>query len=81
MFGLALAKPREREWPVLIPGKYIEEYFNDKLIGHCETLDSGASGKWHQTIYHCQMEANYLTKIMSCHVFKRKLTITTLSVT
>ncbi len=37
-FEQAMAKPNERGWPVLVPGKYIDEYFNKKLIGHCKTL-------------------------------------------
>jgi len=39
VFGQALIKPRGRGWPVIVPGKYIDEYFSDKEIGYCKTLE------------------------------------------
>ena len=65
VFGKALVKPRGRGWPVLIPGKYIDEHFNSKPLGHCETLEQVVDGI--KFLIHCQKEENYVTKIMSCH--------------
>ncbi len=36
VFGQALVQPRGRGWPVLVPGKYIDEYFQDKPIGYAK---------------------------------------------
>ena len=65
VFGQALIKPRGRGWPVMVPGKYIDEYFSDKEIGYCETLEQIVNGV--KFFIHCQKEENYVTKIMSCH--------------
>jgi len=65
VFGQALVKPRGRGWPVLIPGKYIDEHFNSKPLGYCETLEQVVDGI--KFLIHCQKEENYVTKIMSCH--------------
>ncbi len=47
-------KPRGRGWPVLVPGKYIDEYFEEKQIGHCETLEQVMEGV--KFLLHCQKE-------------------------
>ena len=65
VFGQSLVKPRGRGWPVFVPGKYIDEYFADKEIGYCETLEQIIDGV--KFFIHCQKEENYVTKIMSCH--------------
>ncbi len=44
VFGQALIEPRGRGWPVLVPGKYIDEYFADKEIGYYETLEQVVNG-------------------------------------
>ncbi len=38
VFEQWLVKPRGR-WLVLVPGRYIDKYFQEKPIGHCETLE------------------------------------------
>ncbi|KAL7462772.1 hypothetical protein ACHAXS_004154 [Conticribra weissflogii] len=65
VFGQALVKPRGKGWPVLVPGKYIDEYFATRPIGHCETLEQIVDGV--KFFIHCQKEEKYVTKIMSCH--------------
>jgi len=67
VFGQALVKPRGRGWPVLVPGKYIDEYFQDKPIGYCKTLEQVVDGV--KFFIHCQKEETFVTKIMSCHGF------------
>ncbi|KAL7461140.1 hypothetical protein ACHAXS_003484, partial [Conticribra weissflogii] len=39
LFQQESVKPRGRWWPVLAPGKYIDKHFQEKIIGHCETLE------------------------------------------
>ncbi len=56
VFGQALVKPRGKGWLVLIPGKYIDEYFATKQIGHCETLEQVVEGV--KFFIHCQKEEN-----------------------
>ena len=65
VFGHALIKPRGMGWPVMVLGKYIDEYFSDKEIGYCETLEQIVNGV--KFFIHCQKEENYVTKIMSYH--------------
>mmetsp|Transcript_11947 Transcript_11947/g.25228 ORF Transcript_11947/g.25228 Transcript_11947/m.25228 type:complete len:318 (-) Transcript_11947:177-1130(-) len=65
VFGQALVKPRGRRWPVLVPGKYIDEYYQDKPIGYCKTLEQVVDGV--KFFIHCQKEETFVTKIMSCH--------------
>ncbi len=65
VFGQAMVKPRGRGWPVLVPGKYIDEYFQDKPIDYCETLEQVVDSV--KFFIHCQKEDNFDTKIMSCH--------------
>ncbi len=65
MFGQALVKPRRRGWPVLFPGEYIDEYFNEKAIGHCETLEQVQNGV--KYLIYFKKEDNYMTKLLPCH--------------
>ncbi len=65
VFGEALIKPRGWGLPVMVPGRYIDEYFSDKKIGYFETLEQIVNGV--KFFIHCQKEENYVTKIMSCH--------------
>ncbi len=51
VFGQSLVKPRGRRWPVLVPGKYIDEYFEGKQIGHCKTLEQVMEGV--KFLIHC----------------------------
>ncbi len=44
VFGQSLVKPRGRGWPVFFPGKYINDYFVDKEIGYCKTLEQIVDG-------------------------------------
>ncbi len=39
VFGQVFAKQKRRGWPVLVPGKYIDELFNSKPMGHCKTCE------------------------------------------
>ncbi len=63
VFGQSLIKPSGNGWPVLVPGKYIDEYYSDKQIGYCETLEQVVNRV--KFFIHCQKEENYITKIMS----------------
>ncbi len=65
MFGQSLVKQRGRGWPVLVPGKFIDEYFQGIQIGHCKTLEQVVEGV--KFLIHCQKEEKHVTKIMSCH--------------
>ncbi len=49
---------------MLVLGKYIDEYFQDKPIGHCEILEQVVDCI---DFFHCQKEENFVTKIMLCH--------------
>ncbi len=44
VFGHVLTKTRRKGWPVLIPDKYIDEYFPVKQIGYHETLELVVNG-------------------------------------
>ena len=48
-----------------MPGRQIDEYFNDKPIGFSETLKQEIDGK--QFLIHCTKEDKYVTKLMSTH--------------
>ncbi len=65
VFGQSLVKPRGCGWLVLVPRKYIDEYFANKEIGYCKTLEQIVDGV--KLIIHCQKEHKYVTKIMACH--------------
>ncbi len=39
VFGQSLMKPRGQGCPVLVPGKDIDEFFEEKPIGNCKTLE------------------------------------------
>ncbi|KAL7452773.1 hypothetical protein ACHAXS_000283, partial [Conticribra weissflogii] len=65
VFGQSLMKPRGQGWPVLVPGKYIDEFFEEKPIGNCKTLEQVVDSD--KFFIHCQKEENFVTKIMSCH--------------
>ncbi len=65
VFGEAFVKPRGQRWSVLVPGKYIDEYFATKPISHCKTLEQLVDGV--KFFIHCQKEEKCVTKIMSCH--------------
>ena len=63
VYGQALIKKRGRYWPKGVPGDMIDDYFKDKEIGECETLQVEFEGK---TLFiHCQKEEKYITKFMS----------------
>ena len=49
-------------WPKDVPGWYIDEYFTDKAIGHCETLEQEIDGI--MFLIHFQKEEKYVTKMM-----------------
>ena len=48
-----------------MPGRQIDEYFNDKPIGFSKTLKQEIDGK--QFLIHCTKEDKYVTKLMSTH--------------
>ncbi len=50
---------------MLVQGKYINEYFATKQIGHCEALELVVDG--FKLFIHCQNEEKYATKFMSYH--------------
>ncbi len=44
VFGQSLVKPRGREWPLLVPSKYIDDYFQEKPIGYCKIFEQVVDG-------------------------------------
>ncbi len=62
VFRQALVKARQRGWPVLIPGKYIDELFNSKLISHFETHEQVVDVI--KFLIHFQKAENYMTKFI-----------------
>ena len=63
VFAQALIKKRGRYWPKGIPGDFIDEYFADKEIGSCDTLEVSFEGK--RLFIHCIKEEKFVTKFMS----------------
>ena len=63
VYAQALIKKRGKHWPKGIPGNQIDEYFDGKPIGHCETLKVEWEGK--NLYIHCMKEEKYVTKFMS----------------
>ena len=63
VYAQALIKKRGKHWPKGIPGNQIDGYFDDKPIGHCETLKVEWEGK--NLYIHCMKEEKYVTKFMS----------------
>ncbi len=70
VFSQELVKPRGRGWPVLVPGKYINKYFQDMPIGYCKTLEQVVHGV--KFFIHCQKEETFVTKnMLFCGVLTR----------
>ncbi len=63
--GQALINPRGKGQPVLVQGKYIDEYFSNNQIGYNETQKQFVNGV--KFFIHCQKEENFITKIISCN--------------
>ena len=63
VYGQAYIKKRGRYWPRGVPGDMIDEYFADKEIGHCETLELEYEGK--TMFIHCMKEEKWIGKFMS----------------
>ncbi len=52
VFDQAFVKHRGGGWPVLVLGKYINEYFQNKLTGYCKPLEQVVDGV--KSFIHCQ---------------------------
>ncbi len=50
---------------MFITGKYMDDYFVDREIGYCETLEQIVDRV--KFFMHCQKEDKYATKIKLCH--------------
>jgi hypothetical protein len=58
--GQALIKQQGKNWPKDVPGALINEYFHNKPLGYCKTLQFEFNGN--PLYIHCMKEEKYMTK-------------------
>jgi hypothetical protein len=64
VYGQFLIKKR-RYWPKNVPGELIDAHMAGKALGETETYVQELDG--HRFLVHCCRDADWTTKIMSCH--------------